>query len=212
MEARTGIEAGERAARARICELCRLFYQLGWVTGTGGGISIRDGDRIYMAPSGVQKERLDPEDIFVLDAAGDVVSSPGRGLRISACKPLFLHAYDRCGAGAVIHTHSLNAVLASRVSGAAFHVSGLEMQKGIEGHTNTEALEVPVIENRPHEAELTDDLAAAIRAFPRTRAVLVRNHGAYIWGRNWIEAKTQAECYDFLFAAAVRLFELDRKP
>ncbi|KAH9471128.1 hypothetical protein Pst134EA_005037 [Puccinia striiformis f. sp. tritici] len=24
-----------------ICELCRNFYQLGWVTGTGGGISIR---------------------------------------------------------------------------------------------------------------------------------------------------------------------------
>lgn len=26
-----------------IPELCRLFYQLGWVTGTGGGISIRNG-------------------------------------------------------------------------------------------------------------------------------------------------------------------------
>lgn len=24
-----------------IPELCRLFYNLGWVTGTGGGISIR---------------------------------------------------------------------------------------------------------------------------------------------------------------------------
>ncbi|KAJ2580408.1 Methylthioribulose-1-phosphate dehydratase, partial [Coemansia sp. RSA 1804] len=27
-----------------IPELCRQFYQLGWVTGTGGGISIRDGN------------------------------------------------------------------------------------------------------------------------------------------------------------------------
>lgn len=26
-----------------IPELCRLFYNLGWVTGTGGGISIRKG-------------------------------------------------------------------------------------------------------------------------------------------------------------------------
>ena len=26
-----------------IPELCRLFYNLGWVTGTGGGISIRNG-------------------------------------------------------------------------------------------------------------------------------------------------------------------------
>ena len=26
-----------------IVELCRLFYTLGWVTGTGGGISMRQG-------------------------------------------------------------------------------------------------------------------------------------------------------------------------
>jgi ribulose-5-phosphate 4-epimerase/fuculose-1-phosphate aldolase len=26
-----------------ICELCKLFYNNGWVTGTGGGISIRKG-------------------------------------------------------------------------------------------------------------------------------------------------------------------------
>lgn len=29
--------------RVLIPELCRLFYQLGWVTGTGGGISVRRG-------------------------------------------------------------------------------------------------------------------------------------------------------------------------
>nr|XP_029502515.1 methylthioribulose-1-phosphate dehydratase-like [Oncorhynchus nerka] len=44
--------------RLLIPELCRLFYQLGWVTGTGGGLSLRRGDQIYIAPSGVQKERL----------------------------------------------------------------------------------------------------------------------------------------------------------
>lgn len=39
-----------------ICELCKLFYDKDWVTGTGGGMSIRDGDLVYLAPSGVQKE------------------------------------------------------------------------------------------------------------------------------------------------------------
>lgn len=29
--------------RVLIPELCRLFYKLGWVTGTGGGISLRHG-------------------------------------------------------------------------------------------------------------------------------------------------------------------------
>ena len=66
----------DRQARELICDLCRKFYDLGWASGTGGGISVRSGDKIFMAPSGVQKERLHPEDIFVLDLKGDVLESP----------------------------------------------------------------------------------------------------------------------------------------
>jgi ribulose-5-phosphate 4-epimerase/fuculose-1-phosphate aldolase len=42
--------------------------------------------------------------------------------------------------------------------------------------------------------------------------VLVRGHGVYIWGRDWVHTKNQAECYDYLFAAAVRLYELGIDP
>ena len=41
-----------------ICTLCRNFYNLGWVTGTGGGASIARDSRIFIAPSGVQKELM----------------------------------------------------------------------------------------------------------------------------------------------------------
>jgi methylthioribulose-1-phosphate dehydratase len=37
------------------------------VTGTGGGTSIRHSDKIYIAPSGVQKELMKPTDMFVMD-------------------------------------------------------------------------------------------------------------------------------------------------
>jgi methylthioribulose-1-phosphate dehydratase len=47
------------------------------VTGTGGGISIRRGDHVYLAPSGVQKERIEPEHIFVLPFAQSSVPKPG---------------------------------------------------------------------------------------------------------------------------------------
>ena len=60
------------------------------------------GDKIYMAPSAVQKERLRPDDIFILDREGNVTESPANpGLAVSACKPLFLHAYNLRNAGAV---------------------------------------------------------------------------------------------------------------
>jgi methylthioribulose-1-phosphate dehydratase len=210
MPRRPRVSVRDDEIRERICELCRVFFNHGWVSGTGGGISIRDGDRIFMAPSGVQKERLDPADIFTLSLSGEILSEPGRGLRISACRPLFLAAYRLRHAGAVLHTHSLNAVLATRISGPVFRISGVEMQKGIEGYGNDETLEVPIIENRPEEGELAQDMERAIRDFKRTQGVLVRGHGAYIWGQDWIQAKTQAECYDFLFEAAVRIKLLEK--
>ena len=50
----------------------------------------------------------------------------------SACTPLFLEAYNQRGAGAVIHSHSLNAVLATLLdpSSSEFVVTELEMIKG----------------------------------------------------------------------------------
>jgi hypothetical protein len=29
-----------------------------------------------------------------------------------------------------------------------------------------------------------------------------------VWGKDWIQAKTQAECYDYLFEAAVKMAQL----
>ena len=52
--------------RVLIPELCRLFYTLGWVTGTGGGVAMVHDGCYFLAPSGVQKERIEAEDLFVL--------------------------------------------------------------------------------------------------------------------------------------------------
>jgi len=48
-------------------------------------------------------------------------------------------------------------------------------------------------------------LREAIQRYPSASAVLVRRHGVYVWGRDWIHAKTQAECYDYQFEAALRM-------
>ena len=72
------------------------------------------GERIYIAPSGVQKERIAPDDLFVLDGNGEPIESPAKdGLKISACTPLFMNAYRLRDAGAVLHSHSVNAMLAT---------------------------------------------------------------------------------------------------
>lgn len=191
--------------RELIAELCRQFYQLGWVSGTGGGISIREGDRIYMAPSGVQKERMRPEDMFVLDAEGEVIEAPLGDHKLSECSPLFMNAYRLRGAGAVMHSHSIHATMATLQAGDEFVITELEMIKGIRGHGYHDRLVVPIIDNTARECDLADSMAQAIRDYPDSDAVLVRRHGVYVWGRDWIQAKTQAECYDYLFQAAVKM-------
>lgn len=205
--------------RQLIPELCRLFYSLGWVTGTGGGVSIKESatQDIYIAPSGVQKERIQPEDMFVYTLAGDekCAPPPNKGYKASQCTastpralapahhdaagtPLFFAAYRHCSAGAVIHTHSQHAVRATLVSGDVFQITHQEMIKGIRAGTNGERLRyfdtltVPIIENTTHEADLTSHMERAIAAYPDACAVLVRRHGVYVWGKDWVEAKTMA--------------------
>jgi len=199
--------------RSLIVELLRHFYTLGWVSGTGGGISVRDGGRVYMAPSGVQKERVREEDIFTLDLEGRVIeASANSRLRVSECAPLFLHAFRLRDAGAVLHSHSVDALLATLVWNEELRLTELEMIKGIAGHGYHDELVVPIIDNTAHERDLAEAMADAIQKYPRTHAVLVRRHGAYVWGRDWVQAKTHAECYDYLFRVALRMKELGIDP
>ncbi len=202
-----------------LVDMCRHFYSLGWASGTGGGVRLRANGRIYVAPSGVQKERLAREDIFELDEEGRPVRSPPAPLKVSACLPLFMHVYRMRGAGAVLHSHSLHAFLATLAFEHEFRVTHCEMIKGIMGMGYRDELVVPIIENTDHECDLAGALADALRSHPKSFAVLVRRHGVYVWGSDWVSAKTHAECYHYLFEAAVRaralgveLAELPRAP
>ncbi|KAK4486945.1 hypothetical protein RD792_006260 [Penstemon davidsonii] len=210
--------------KALVSELCKQFYGLGWVLGTGGSVSVKVFDDkepksdqlIVMSPSGVQKERMMPEDMYVLSSDGVVLSTPRsksypyNSPKCSECTPLFLQAYKIRNAGAVIHSHGIESCLVTmlRPLMKEFRIKHMEMIKGIEGHGYHDELVIPIIENTAKEGELIDSFTEAIRSYPKSTAVLVRNHGVYIWGETWISAKTQAECYHYLFDAAVKLHQL----
>ncbi|XP_060117191.1 methylthioribulose-1-phosphate dehydratase [Heteronotia binoei] len=200
--------------RILIPELCQQFYHLGWVTGTGGGISMKHGNEIYIAPSGVQKERIQPEDMFVCDIEERDISGPPphKKLKKSQCTPLFMNAYTMRGAGAVIHTHSKAAVMATLLyTGSEFRITHQEMIKGIKKCTTggyfryDDTLVVPIVENTPEEKDLKQRMVQAMNDYPDSCAVLVRRHGVYVWGETWEKAKTMCECYDYLFDIAVQM-------
>lgn len=215
-----------------IPELCSKFWHLGWVTGTGGGASIRKeyvhppsshdtannkliptphSDLVYLAPSGVQKELMKPEHIYVLDISKQVdpkqriyLRSPPN-LKPSQCTPLFMAAFTKRKAGCCIHTHSQWAVLITLLLESApnatmFEINNIEQIKAFgKGYTKSgnlgyhDTLRIPVIENTPHEEDLTEYLEEAMEKYPDTYAVLVRRHGVYVWGETVHKAKTQCE-------------------
>lgn len=45
-----------------------------------------------------------------------------------------------------------------------------------------DTLEVPIIENTPHEEDLRDSMAETMVKYPNAAAILVRRHGVYVWG------------------------------
>ncbi|OAA37300.1 APAF1-interacting protein [Beauveria brongniartii RCEF 3172] len=234
-----------------IPSLCAKFWTLGWVTGTGGGCSIRNdpspalftipppkansnpsiaSDLVYIAPSGVQKELLKPLDLYVLSLSAQDTTTPTRTYlrappryKPSQCTPLFLAAFTRRGAGCCIHTHSQWAVLVTLLleqqqqqgNARVFEINNIEQIKGFgRGFQKTgnlgyhDTLRIPVIENTPHEEDLTEYLEAAMEEYPDTYAVLVRRHGVYVWGDNVHKAKTQCESLDYLFQLAVEMKKL----
>ena len=169
-------------------------------------------DLVYLAPSGVQKELMEPEDIYVLELSKQVdpkqrvyLRSPPN-LKPSQCTPLFIAAFTKRNAGCCIHTHSQWAVLVTLLLESApsntnlFEINNIEQIKGFNkgyqklgnlGYHDT--LRIPVIENTPHEEDLTESLEEAMDKYPDTYAVLVRRHGVYVWGETVHKAKTQCE-------------------
>jgi len=192
--------------RELVCELLRLLYDKDWASGTGGGIcALEAPGRLLLAPTGVHKERVRPDDLFVVDVdSGEVLEAASDpSLRPSECSDIFRAVIKARGAGSVVHSHALSAVLACDQAVDAITIERLEMLKGIPGLSNTDRHLVPVVENTPREPELTGDVERVLddARFANAHAIGVRDHGAYLWGTDAWEAKKIAEVYHFLFDA-----------
>ncbi|AQZ11632.1 MDE1 (YJR024C) [Zygosaccharomyces parabailii] len=209
-----------------ICTLCKQFFNSNWCTGTGGGISIKHPDtgHLYVAPSGVQKEKMKPQDMFVLDGTTFEYLRVPKGLKPSACTPLFTACYKYKSAGAIVHTHSLNAVTCSLIFEKEFRIKGVEQIKAIPSSRkdpNTgkvlslnwdDTCIIPIVENQPHEDQLRDPLLDAFEKYPHTCAVIVRRHGIFVWGPTIDKAKIFNEALDYLMELAIKMHQLGIPP
>ena len=92
------------------------IHQRGWCDGTGGNFSCvlkQEPLLLLMAPSGVDKGRVQPQELIVVDRDSQVSRGSGRA---SAETLLHLAIVNETGAGAVLHTHSQAGTLLSQWS------------------------------------------------------------------------------------------------
>lgn len=190
--------------RKTLCDLCRHFHLKGWLYISGGGISIRDNNKIYLGPVGTESGGACPLELFVMDLDGKLKEIPQAQAKISEWKSSMLLFHTRFNAGAVLHSHSMNSMLVTWLFDSEFCISKQEIS---EVHADTIPFKfhpVSIIENSPDEERLNASLAIAVEKYPSAHAVLVRGHGTYFWGKDWQEAQRTAEYYELLFEIAVQ--------
>ncbi|CAE7914813.1 unnamed protein product [Symbiodinium sp. KB8] len=203
--ARFGHFAEEQRLRANIVACLRSFFQLGWCVGSSGAMAARVGSGphapVLSTPSGVPKERLAEEDLFLLAGPGgaeEQLKEPSKALKVSDSAQVFMAVFEkRTDVRAVCHIHSVSSVLVAASTDQVLEVRELEMIKGF-GIPGDGVLQVPLIDNKAREPELVPDLLKALERVPNAPAVLVRGHGAYVFGSTAEKAKIATECLGFI--------------
>ena len=97
-----------RELREEVSRVAKQLIESGLVTGTSGNVSARtpEGD-VLMTPSGIDYEELEPGDVVLVDANGEILEG---SLGPSTETPMHTGIYRvRPEVGAVVHTHSVFA-------------------------------------------------------------------------------------------------------
>jgi len=175
-----GADLPDYAKRVQLIETCRRMNAIGLNQGTSGNASVRIAGGVLITPSGLDYDVTTPADIVRLDPEG----KPQGGRRAPSSEWLFhvriLEAKPR--AGAVLHTHSLNATTLACLGRG---IPPFHYMIAVGGGRD--------IRCAPYATFGTEKLAqAAIKALDGRLACLLANHGMIVIGRDLKDAFNRA--------------------
>ena len=102
--------SSEAQLREQVCQIGRLMHEKGFIDGSAGNISVRlDAGRVLATPSGLAKGFMTPDQLIVVNMAGERVDSPtpaNAGLRPTSELLMHLECYrQRPDVHGVVHAH-----------------------------------------------------------------------------------------------------------
>lgn len=194
-----------------IIDAGRFLYSRGWSPATSSNYSARlSASEALLTVSGKHKGELTPADLLAVDMQGQSLEE---GKKPSAETLLHTQLYRWNPAiGAVLHTHSVNATVLSRLTPADVLVfTDYELQKAFTGVTSHEGeVQVPIFDNDQDIARLAAKVQPWLAAHPECVGYLIRGHGLYTWGAQMSDALRQVEAFEFLFECELKVRALSR--
>ena len=188
-----------------IIDAGRFLYGRGWSPATSSNYSTRlSATEALLTVSGKHKGQLGLDDVLTTDLAGNSLE-PGK--KPSAETLLHTQLYNwRAEIGAVLHTHSVNATVLSRLTAEDFiEFEDYELQKAFSGvSTHESRVRVPIFDNDQDIARLAAKVQPWLEAHPDCAGYLIRGHGLYTWGARMSDALRQIEAFEFLFECELK--------
>ncbi|MGD0958402.1 MAG: methylthioribulose 1-phosphate dehydratase [Methylomonas sp.] len=176
----------------------------GWVPATSGNFSARLGDgNIAITVSGRHKGRLQIDDIMLIDSDG--VSLDGK--QPSAETLLHTALYRRYPhVQAVLHPHTINAALASRLFKDEIVLENYELLKALTGiNTHAARIVIPIFGNDQDIPRLSAHVDQYLDRHQAVYAYIIASHGFYTWGPSIADTLRHLEALEFLFECEIRL-------
>lgn len=188
MNSRRATAHGDDEVLTKFCQFCRCLYDRHLVSGVGGNVAFREGDRIYLTPSGYSLGALRPENIVLLQ---DGRYSPKD---IKPTQDANMHRAIlsvREDVHAVCHIHGAHIVAASTIL-----IPGPDSLPPLTPGFVYFAYPLPML---PFMIPGSEDLVRAVQGAVSgnsSRAVLLQNHGLVTIGKDLQEALNIAEEID----------------
>lgn len=176
----------------------------GWVPATSGNFSIRlPDDTIAITVSGKHKGHLEIDDIMLIDATAQSLDGKKPSAETLLHTSLYKHYSD---IQSILHPHSLNATLISKVFKTEIILKDYELLKAFNGITTHETqIVVPIFPNDQDIARLSVVVEDYLKQHTACYAYIIAGHGLYTWGRTIDETLRYLEALDFLFECELRL-------
>jgi methylthioribulose-1-phosphate dehydratase len=197
--------------REALAEIAREFHARGWMSGTAGNLSARaDTGHFWITASGRPKGRLDARDFLLVRVRdGEAVECTAPGNKPSAETAIHRALYARFPeAGACLHGHSVEAVLAAaraKPGVRGLRLPAIEMLKGFDLWQQNPKVDLPLFDNLLDVAKIAAEVEKRFRkTAPPLTALMIRGHGATVWGRSLQEAYNRFECLEFILSVVAR--------